>query len=233
MRQLGRAIAVVATAWLAVGCAATTAGITRQDAPPPVGGQRILVMSPDVELYVLTAGGLLEANAEWTAAARRHVAAALANELRAKGLETAAYDPPQDPDRKRADDQLLKLHDVVAGVAIGDGMALPTKKGRLDWSLGEDVRALREAHQGDYALFVLLRDSYASGGRHASAVGVAILSLGTVSVPMGRQRGAASLVDLRTGNLVWVNLLFSTVGDLRTADSAGKAVRSLLGNLPR
>jgi len=50
---------------------------------------------------------------------------------------------------------------------------------------------------------------------------------------MGQQWGAASLVDLRTGNLVWVNQLASPVGDLRTAESARKAVRSLLGSLPR
>lgn len=232
MKRVGRALAVIVTGLLAVGCAVTT-GTARQDGTPPVRGQGILVMNPDVELYVLTAGGLLEPNAEWTGAARGHVTTALGAELRAKALDEVRYEPPQDPERKYAHDQLLKLHDVVVGVAISGGMTLPTKKGRLDWSLGEDVRALREAHGADYALFVVLRDSYASAGRHAMGVGVAILSLGTVAVPMGQQRGAASLVDLRTGNIVWVNQLFSSVGDLRTAESAQKAVRSLLGNLPR
>lgn len=232
MKRVGRALAVIVAGLLAVGCAVTT-GTARPDGTPPVRGQRVLVMNPDVELYVLTAGGLLEPNAEWTTAAQGHVTTALGEEVRAKGLDAVRYEPPQDSERKYAHDQFLKLHDVVAGVAIGGGMMLPTKKGRLDWSLGEDVRALGEAHGADYALFVVLRDSYASAGRHAMGVGVAILSLGTVALPMGQQRGAASLVDLRTGNIVWVNQLFSAVGDLRTAESARKAVGSLLGNLPR
>jgi hypothetical protein len=225
-------LAALALGLLTVGCAVTS-GTARKNSTPPVRGQRVLVMDPDVELYVLTAGGLLEPNAEWTGAARGHVAAALIEELRSKGLDPTSYAPPQDPDQKHAHDQLLKLHDVVAGVAIGGGMMLPTKKGGLDWSLGDGVRTLREAHGVDYGLFVVLRDSYASGGRHAMGIGVAILSLGTVAMPMGQQRGAASLVDLRTGNIVWVNNLFSSVGDLRTADSARKAVKSLMGSLPQ
>jgi hypothetical protein len=115
----------------------------------------------------------------------------------------------------------------------GSGPLLPTKKNRLGWSLGEDVRFLRDEYHADYALFVLLRDSYASEGRVATGVGVAILTLGMVAMPMGQQWGAASLVDLRTGEMVWFNQLFSSVGDLRTADSAGKAVSALLGSLPK
>jgi hypothetical protein len=190
-------------------------------------------MDPDVELYVLTAGGLLEPNAVWTAAAHGHVASALVTELRRKGLDAMAYAPPEDPTKKHAHDQLLKLHDTVAGVMVGGGLLLPTKKGRLGWSLGEGAQALRREQPEDYALFVLLRDSYASAGRHATGVAVAILSLGTVAMPMGQQRGAASLVDLRTGEIVWFNQLFSSSGDLRTPESAQKAVGSLLGKLPR
>lgn len=231
MKRMGPALVSLVTAVLTVGCAVTS-GTSRQDGAFPARGQRILVMDPDVELYVLTAGGLLEPSAEWTGAARGHVMAALEEELRGKTLDAVRYEPPQDPERKYAHDQLLKLHAIVAGVVTGGGMALPTKKGRLDWSLGDDVRALGEASRADYALFVVLRDSYASGSRHAMGIGVAIVSLGTVAMPMGQQRGAASLVNLRTGNIVWVNQLFSSTGDLRTAESARKAVKSLLGNLP-
>jgi hypothetical protein len=182
---------------------------------------------------VLTAGGLLEPQAEWTAAGQGHVAAALTEELRMKALQTVRYEQPAEPERRQTHDQLMKLHDVVTGQVLGGGRTLPTKKGRLEWSLGEDVRALGEAGNADYALFVVLRDSYASAGRHAASVAVAVLSLGTASLSLGRQVGGASLVDLRTGDIVWMNQLVNQAGDLRTPDSARKAVKSLLGNLPK
>src|SRR5262249_26023431 len=97
----------------------------------------------------------------------------------------------------------------------------------------DGVQSLGQAQAAEYALFVVLRDSYASAGRHAASVAVAVLSLGQASLPLGRQVGAASLVDLRTGDLVWINQLVDQAGDLRTAESARKAVRSLLSNLPQ
>jgi len=48
-------------------------------------------MDPAVELYVLTAGGLLEPNAEWTEAARGHVATALGEELRIYVVQTPYF----------------------------------------------------------------------------------------------------------------------------------------------
>lgn len=233
MRRSPIRVALLLAGLLAAGCTVTSQATRPEGAATPAKGQRILVMDPDVELYVLTAGGLLEPNAEWTAAAQGHVASALVDELGRKGLEARTYAPPEDPTRKHAHDQLLKLHDTVAGVMVGGGFQLPTMKGRLGWSLGDGAQALRHEQPEAFALFVLLRDSYASAGRRATGVGVAILTLGTVAMPMGQQRGAASLVDLRTGEIVWFNQLFSSTGDLRTAKAAQQAVHSLLGNLPQ
>ena len=47
-------------------------------------------------------------------------------------------------------------------------LKLPNKDGKFDWTLGEGVKALREDADADYALFVFLRDSYASAGRKAA-----------------------------------------------------------------
>jgi len=232
MRLNRPALVLLVTGLLAAGCAVTH-GTSRQGATALGKGQRILIMDPDVRLYVLTAGGLLEPQAEWTAAGQGYVATALTEELRAKALGTVRYEAPPDAERRHDHEQLLKLHDVVVGQALGGGQFLPTKKGRLEWSLGEDVQPLGRAQAAEYALFVVLRDSYASAGRHAASVAVAVLSLGTTSLSLGRQVGAASLVDLRTGDIVWMNQLVNQAGDLRTSDSARKAVRSLLGNLPK
>jgi hypothetical protein len=108
-------------------------------------------------------------------------------------------------------------------------LALPTKGDRFDWTLGAGVKPLQARTGADYALFVLLRDSYASAGRVALMVGAAVLGVG---VPGGRQIGFASLVDLRSGDILWFNRLFNPAGDLRTPEPAAKAVQSLLTQMP-
>ena len=45
------------------------------------------------------------------------------------------------------------------------------KHGKFEWTMGSGVRRLRGDKKADYVLFILMRDSYSSGGRAAAAVG--------------------------------------------------------------
>jgi hypothetical protein len=72
-------------------------------------------------------------------------------------------------------------------------MELPTKRDRLDWSLGDAVRPLKERTGADYALFTWMRDSYTSNERKLAMIAMAML--GAISFG-GEQVGYASLVDL-------------------------------------
>jgi hypothetical protein len=47
----------------------------------------------------------------------------------------------------------------------------------------------------------------------------------------GQQFAYASLVDLKTGQVVWFNTLAATVGDIRTPDGAKKMVDGLLSTM--
>ena len=106
---------------------------------------------------------------------------------------------------------------------------LPTKGKNLDWSLGPGVTALRDHYNGDYALFVYVRDSYSSPGRTAVIILGAIAGIG---VQGGTQVGFASLVDLRTGKIVWFNRLISSTGSLKEDKPAAATVKNLLAGLP-
>src|SRR5581483_5797221 len=116
--------------------------------------------------------------------------------------------------------QILKLHEAV-GLSIllhkYSDLKLPTKSSTLDWTLGPGVSVLREKTKADYGLFLYLRDSFASGGRVAMMVFGAAMGIG---IPGGSQSGFASLIDLRTGDVVWFNRMISASGDLREPDSA-------------
>lgn len=229
-------LAILLLVVLTTACTQTRVATRDVGGRPPIAGARVLLIPADIELYEVSVGGLLEPKAEWTTSARTHVAAALKEELAKKNAMLLHYRPPQnDPSQEAAHIQLIKLHDVVGGTILthhfGLGPSLPTKEGKFDWSLGQDARLLRENFDADYALFVLIRDSYASGGRMAAAAMMSALYLFPVS-PGGQQVGFASLVDLRTGDLVWFNWLARGTGDLRQADPARDTAAALLTDFP-
>src|SRR3546814_16319803 len=93
---------------------------------------------------------------------------------------------------------------------------LPTKKrcnqaDVLEWSLGSCFSALPEAKDANDALFIYNKDAYGSTGRKLLQFTAA---LGGVSVKSGEHAGYAGLVDLKTGDLLWLNADGAMGGDV-------------------
>ena len=225
-------------AWLALamaGCAGPTAHVlTRTPKPPPLtSGTTILLMEPDIQLFEMTAGGLLEARADWTATAKENVNAALVNIFEAKHATIVPYAAPTDPTAEHLHVQLTKLHERVADTIVNERLPMLRLGGKgevFDWSLGDQANALAEGSGAEYALFVRFLDSYASKGRIALIVLYALLD---APLAGGTQTGFASLVELKTGDLVWCNSMQNfTGGDLRTPERAREAVQALLADFP-
>ncbi|MHA1599587.1 MAG: hypothetical protein ACTSW2_02085 [Alphaproteobacteria bacterium] len=223
---------IVAVALLLGACAQTKSFLTSESLAQKPANPRVLIMPTDVELSELTAAGLLEPNAAWTAAGRSNVDAALDSLLAGRNATIVRYDE-SDTANSDAESQLIKLHSVVGGTILWHkyfpALALPTKKDKFDWGLGEGATALREPYGADYALFIYLRDSFASDGRKAAIVMAALFGVG---VQGGTQVGFASLVDLRNGEIIWFNRLVSQAGDLREPELARGATENLLDDLP-
>jgi hypothetical protein len=76
---------------------------------------------------------------------------------------------------------------------------------------------------------VVVRDSYSSSSRFALQLGLAMLGVG---IPGGVQYGFASLVDLRSGRIVWFNQMGNATGSLKEEKPAAEAVANLLQGLP-
>ncbi len=226
-------------AWFAcvlLGGCSTTDVRTASDAtgaPIKVHGSVVLI-DPDIELYEVTAGGMQEPRPQWTEAARRAYPAAVRELLAAHGATLLPDFVPQSA-RQPNDHvhQLLLLNQAVANSILlhsQPGTDLATKQGRFEWTLGPGVSVLRDATHADYALLTYIRDSYTGQGRAAMRVIGALLLSGDIGG--GEQVGLASLVDLRTGQVVWFNLLHDEKGDLRDADGARATVASLLKQIP-
>lgn len=232
--RVRRAFSVLVVCALAAGCAQTKSFQTSRDFTPPQGGSRVLMMPPDIEISELTAAGLEEPNAAWTLAARSSLGIAMDDAAAAHDMTLVPY-RPREPDAAydSAHLQTVLLHEAVGGAVLlhkyVEQLALPTKKGVFDWSLGEGAAPLRADYDADYVLFTYFRESFASSGRVALIVVGALFGVG---VPGGRQVAFASLVDLRTGDIVWFNTRVTGGGDLRTIAGAGTALQGLLGDLP-
>lgn len=199
----------------------------------------VVVVEPDIELSLVTAGGLQEPRREWSDAARRLYPEAVARVLDGAGKERKPdFDLPDDLEASSRMGQVVRLNEAVAmsiAVYTRPGSYLATKGRKLDWTLGEGVADLREATGADYALFTYIRDSYASGGRTALRVlgflaGAAMGQI--VDIGGGQQVGVATLVDLRTGQVVWFNLMANQSGDLRDAEGAAETAKDLLTGFP-
>lgn len=230
------ALLVLLAAALLTGCVSTQVRTARDPTGAPVAiSGRVVLVEPDIELYEVLAGGAQEPRRAWTDTARALYPRMARATLEARGLEVV----PDFPLPTAADDPLRQLYLLNQAVSISvlqysragtsSSGGLRNKRGRFDWTLGPGVAALRDATGADYALFTYVRDSYSSGGRVAMRV-IGFLLLGG-DVGGGYQIGLASLVDLRTGQVVWHNLLVDQTGDLRDEAGARETTEDLLKGL--
>ena len=226
------ALLLLAIALLA-GCASTQVRTAKDDAGKPLAlSGTVVLIEPDIELSELGAGGMAEPRKQWTNTARLLYPQAARETLAAQGIGMAAdFVLPADagPDNRLR--QLTLLSQAVSMSILqysraGSTGGLRNKHGKFDWSLGPGAAELRAATGADYGLFTYIRDSYTSGGRAAMRI-VGILLLGG-DIGGGMQVGVASLVDLRTGQVVWHNLLVDQTGDLRNLQGARETAGDLL-----
>ncbi|MBI5255627.1 MAG: hypothetical protein HY855_03940 [Burkholderiales bacterium] len=127
-------------------CVALCAGMSQaQNLAPGFAGlqadAKVVIAPIDVELFSVSAGGVLEPMAEWTDAAQRHMKTALMARATSLGLGSLELSGSQ------ADDlaELLSLHAAVArsiSIHHRGALKLPTKEDKLDWSFGDVLRPL-------------------------------------------------------------------------------------------
>ena len=200
---------------------------------PAQGPIRILVFRPDVQVGEQSTAGLNQANAEWTATARAELGKALEKIQASKSNDLVSL-----PDLEGEDGAFLAdyralfkvVTDTVFSHRLFPGNRLPTKRDDLQWTLGPGVAKLGEIGGGDYGLFIYTYDSYGSAGRKAMQIFGALMGVGITS---GVHIGYAGLVDLRTGDLVWVNADVQMGGDVRDPIGAEKRITQLLEDFPQ
>ena len=214
---------------------------------PPQGDYKLLVLRPDVTVGSLTTGGMVEPRADWTEQARQSIIAAIHAQQAARGGKVTILARRNELPGVSAEEvaeverlfyavgQSIVLHKYL-------GEYLPTKRRRgLDLTLGEDAVRLGQKTGYDYALFLHAEDQVASRGRVMLGVlGAAGCLVGFCYPNVGgaTQLDYAGLVDLKTGEVVWFNVVQASseipglkFAELRTPKGAAQMVDRLLGRM--
>ena len=241
-----RSLILLAASAMAVSGCVQTRQYADVEFQPPQGDYDLLVMRPYVSVGSITTGGLVEPRAEWTETARTQILTALREQQASRGGRTMILEN-RGGVQGMTDQQVADLERLF--MAVGNsiaihrysGLSLPTKRRRgLEWTLGENAVALGRATGMEYALFLHAEAAQASTGRTAIQVlGIAGCLIGFCAPQGGGGQSAyASLVDLRTGDVVWFNVLQTgsqlpgvTFGDIRTPEGAAQMVERLIGRM--
>lgn len=204
----------------------------------PNSQKTILVFRPAVSVGAQSTGGMFEPNAEWTEQAKANIQVSL-EKLQKQFGNAVVVAPEAYGDDARNVQEHMALFSAVSQAVIEyqffAGNRLPTKKRDnkadvFDWSLGEGVASLPGAKDADYGLFIYNKDAFGSTGR--KLLQVAAMFAPGLSVTSGEHRGYAGLVDLRTGDLLWLNADGEMGGDVRDTDGSDKRVHQLLEDFP-
>lgn len=227
------AMVLVVCFWAAPGLAQEKGAVREGFSAESLRGQKILLFRPAVWVGEQSTGGMNEPNGDWTAQSR----GLLADELRRRQADFS-NEIVAEPDLVGEDAAAFAAHRALFG-SVSDsvvqyqffaGNRLPTRKNKpFDWTLGTGTKRIAELTGARYALFVDTFDAYGSTGRKALQI---MAMFARVSVSSGVHRGAAGLVDLQTGELVWLNADGQMGGDVRTEDGMRKRVGQLLEDFP-
>jgi hypothetical protein len=245
MRKLGLTLALAASVSLSA-CVQTRQFADVQFTPPQ-GEYKLLVMRPDVTVGSLTTGGMVEPRADWTEQARKNIIDALRAQQSGRGGKVTILERrnqlPGATEQEVADVERL-FYAVGQSIVLHKylGAYLPTKRGKgLEYTLGQDAVRLGQKTGYDYALFMHAEDQVASTGRIALGVlGIAGCFVGFCAPNIGgaTQLDYAGLVDLKTGEVVWFNVVRAgsevpgiAFGDLRSPQGAAQMVDRLLNRM--
>lgn len=207
--------------------------LTKEAFAFPAEGQiRVVLFRPDVSVGEQSTGGLDQPNAGWTEQAREQLTAALGKAQAERNIELKLM-PELTGENAKLMSDYRKLFKIVADSVIKHRLfaldPLPTKEEKFDWTLGEGASQLGTLGGGDYGLFFYTLDSYESGSRKMARL---LASQMGAERPNETNMGYAGLVDLKTGDLVWINVDVKMAGDVRTLEGASLRITELLDGFP-
>lgn len=200
----------------------------------PALPKKVVVLPMAVEVMEVTAGGVEEEVPEWSKQASGNIFRALSAAIRKQpGMKEVAA--PRFSGASAANlDEHLALYKLVVNTASKIGWEHKIR--RFDYGIGPGLRAVADQTGADAAIFVYGRDHVSTAGRKARAVAAHIPFVNIFTGPaprLGHSFIHIGLVDLRTGDLLWMNSEYRDGStNLRDPDDAAQMVNDIFGWYP-
>lgn len=208
--------------FLATGCATTVSNTvhhTVRNTPETETPKHLIVLPANVVVSELTAGGVVEEVPEWSAQGKRFVEKYVDQILRKRKNVIREAVPVLTAEEQENVDQHVALYDLVSGnaLAFSHHAAWKNIREKQGYTLGKGLSFLAEKTDAELVLIVVGRDFISSGGRKTASFFAAALG---VYVPLGRSILHAGVVDLKTGNILWMNTNMSETESLNDEEDS-------------
>jgi len=200
----------------------------------------VSVLPPDMKMYQLTAGNVDEYNVEWSEKSKAIVERRLKEEVeRLKGVRPVEFgDVSLNSQAEDILDRQTGMFYTVADSVIVHTyfpeMIIKHKVKNFDYTLGEEVSALKDISPADTYLFCSGKNYIWTAGR-ATLAAFNFLAAAAVGVPVvigpGNEYIALSLVDGNSGEIVWFNYQ-AVPGDMRKPEVVDRVVKRLFRQFP-
>ena len=228
-------LCIILASFFFAGCTAPTYRGHPQMHEKLAKAKTIMILSPDVEVYYVSAGGVTEKVNEWSYAARSNVTVALEEALRKRG--GVVVPAPDIPAQEKEEIQAL-FEAVSASIELHtygrSGHLFQEKLSAFDYTMGQGFK--QWSGQVDALLLVKAFDNVSSGGRKALLIGAIVLAarLGIFPVsPGGESFVSMALIDPGSGEIIWFDAGGSAgTYDLRKSGSTRRLINQILADFP-
>jgi hypothetical protein len=180
--------------------------LLNKSAPLP---KKVVVIPVSVKVYEVTAGGVTEEVPDWSAEASasvfKAVSAALAKNAGMQEISMLRLSPAE----TAVIDEHMALYKLVVNTA--SRIDLKHKYKRFDYGIGPGLAALLSKTGADAVVMVYGNDYASTAGRKTKAVfgKIPIVNIFTGGeVELGHSYVHIGLIDLKTGDLLWMNSKF-------------------------
>jgi len=195
--------------------------------------RKVIIIPADVVVHEMSVGGILEKAPEWA----RQSSDNLTRAMREVAEDTRHFTIVQAPtlteeEQDRLDESIATFMTVgttAHQTLLWGGAAWAHKRTEFDYTLGPGLAFLREKTGADAAILMAGDDIVSSDGRKAAVVVGALLGVGLAT---GRSIALTSVVDLQTGDLLWMHYDESMSKDLKNYDSAKTMVSDIFSKYP-
>lgn len=214
---------------LFTGCASSisnTVHHTVKDTPEKLSPKKLLILPVDITVSELTAAGIPEEVPEWTLQGKTIVDKSVKDFLKSK-QDLVLLTLPEMPDQEHEIIEThVALYDQIAANAVQFSKHEAWKEFREKegYTLGKGLNFLKDKTDADAVLIVTGVDYISSGGRHAKALLVAALG---GYLPMGYAVLHGGVVDMETGNVLWMNTSWSETFSLKNETDAQSMVKTV------